>query len=83
MTTRQILLYVNKILKPYEICIRSYRGRAYNIKQVYEFDALTQQKPKHNIYYKDSMNILNQKMRVKQVVEYDTSALDQGIGYEL
>ena len=29
------------------------------------------------------MNILNQKMKAKQVVEYDTSALDEGIGSEL
>ena len=82
MTAKQILLYVIKILKPYEICIRSYRGKAYNIIQVYEFDALIQRKMKQYICYKDSMNILNQKMRAKQVVAYDTSALDEGIGSE-
>ena len=49
MTARQILLYVNKILKPYEICIRSYRGKAYNIIQLYEFDALIQRKNKQEI----------------------------------
>ena len=31
---------------------------------------------------KDEMNILNQKMKVTQVVEYDTSPLDEGIGSE-
>ena len=36
MTARQILLNVNKILNPYEICIRSYRGKAYNLIHVYE-----------------------------------------------
>ena len=28
MNARQILLYVNKLLKPYEICIKSYRGKS-------------------------------------------------------
>ena len=27
MNAKQILLYVNKLLKPYEICIRSYIGK--------------------------------------------------------
>ena len=31
MTTKQILLYVNKLLKPYEICIRPYRGKSNTI----------------------------------------------------
>ena len=83
MTTRQILLYVNKVLTPYEICIRSYRGKAYNIVQLYEFDALIQRMNIQDIYYKCSMIILNHKMMVNQVVEYDTSALDEGIGSEL
>ena len=39
---RQILLYENTLLKPYEICIRSCRGKTHNIMQSYEFDALIQ-----------------------------------------
>ena len=47
MNAKQILLYVNKLLKPYEICIRSYRGEAYNIIQLYEFDAWIETKTKN------------------------------------
>ena len=83
MTANQMLLYVNKISKPYKICIRSCRGKANNIIQLYEFDAWIQRKNEQYIYYKDSMNILNQKIKVTQVVEYDTSPLDEGIGSEL
>ena len=50
MNARQILLYVNRLLKPYEICIISYRGKAYNIIQLYEFEAWIQQQNKQNIY---------------------------------
>ena len=82
MTAKQILLYVNRLLTPYEICIRSYRGTAYHIIQLYEFDALIRTF-KQEIYYKDSMSIQNQKMKRTQVVEYDTSPLDEGIGSEL
>ena len=46
LNARQILLYVKKLLKPYEICIRSYRGEAYNIIQLYEFDAWIETKNK-------------------------------------
>ena len=48
--------------------------------QIYEVVALIQRKNKPDIYYKDSENILSQKMNVKEVVEYFTSALDEGIG---
>ena len=51
--------------------------------QIYEFAALIQRKNKQDIYYKDTMNILNQKINVKQVVEYDTSALDENIASAL
>ena len=50
MNAKQILLYVNKLSEPSEICIRSYRGKAYNIIQIYEFDALIQRKNKPDIY---------------------------------
>ena len=77
MNATQILLNVNKLLKPYEKCLRSYRRKAYNITQLNEFDALIQRKNKQDLYYKDSMNILNQKVKIKQEVEYDTSAVDE------
>ena len=38
---------------------------------------------KINIYYKDSMNILNQNIKVTPILEYDTSPLDESIGSEL
>ena len=52
MHARQILLYVSKLLKPYEICIRSYRRKAYYKIQLDEFDAWIQRKNKQDIYYK-------------------------------
>jgi len=31
MTTKQILIYVNQLLKPYEIAKRSHRGKSYKL----------------------------------------------------
>ena len=31
MTTKQIVLYVNPMLQPFELSIKSYRGKPYNI----------------------------------------------------
>ena len=63
MTVKQILLYVNKILKPYEISITSYRAKSYYIKQLYKFDELIARNNKTEVYYEDSMNILKQKRK--------------------
>ena len=83
MHARQILLYVSKLLKPYEICIRSYRRKAYNIIQPLMNSMHGYNERINKIYItKDEMNILNQKMKVTQVVEYDTNPLDEGIGSE-
>ena len=48
--TNQILLFVNQLLIPCEICIRSYRCKTYNIIELYEFDALIKRKQKQDIY---------------------------------
>ena len=52
MHARHILLYVNKLLKPYEICISSYRRKANYKIQLDEFVAWIQRKNKQDIYYK-------------------------------
>ena len=72
MNARQILLYVNKLLKPCEKCIIAYRSKKYIIMQIYNVVALIQRKNKPDIDYRDSENILNQMMKVKQVVVYFT-----------
>ena len=54
----------------------------YNMIQVHEFDAL-KRKNKQDILCKDSMNFLDQQIKVKQVVEYDTSPFGEGIGSDL
>ena len=47
--------------------------------QIFKFDALIQRTNKQDINYKANINILFQKINVKQRFEYYTSALDEGI----
>ena len=46
MTTTHGIQHGNKLLKTYEICIRSDRGETFNIIQVNEFDELIKRKLK-------------------------------------
>ena len=56
MTTQQVLLYVNKIWKPYALCIRSYWGELCTIEQLFDYDALIKRKKERNIYVSHRWN---------------------------
>ena len=60
MTTKQIMIYVNPLLKPYEIVVRSYRGNSYKLEHMYGFAGLIRPENKAGKYYMDEHGLLNQ-----------------------
>ena len=48
---KQVLLYVNKMLKPLGLSIKEYRGKAYNTEHLNDFDELIKSKNERGTYY--------------------------------
>jgi hypothetical protein len=93
MTARQIILYINTLLKPFGLVIRSDHQK-YSIRQRMDLIGLIQRKNSKGRYYMDEHKLLNQVINddmfldeetgqivKKKVVkpEYDTSQLDKDI----
>ena len=60
MTTRQILAWVNVLLKPCALVVRSVRGRHYRLDENIDIQALISRKNKLGKFYMDKDNLLTQ-----------------------
>ena len=63
----QIWLYANKMLKPIEMSIKSYRGKSYIIEHLYDVDELIKTKTMRGAFDIDAPNLLKQKMKLSDL----------------
>ena len=81
------------MLKPFELSIKSYRGKTYNVGHQYDCDELVQRKHGQGSYYMDDQRLLKHKRKPTDLFmdedtghtgtrnknDWDTSRFDIGI----